>query len=239
MARLEEYIKTVRNWLEGHEINCSAMTDYQAIEGFLTIQHRLVEPKPRQVWFSEHLSQKNLEAEIKLGLDLLISKICIGKNVNGHLTRRVLDPNFTDKAFSDWGIQHLHLSGTPHRTNPRLFAGTEQVLFVAFEARDAYFIEVDSHTDPANHKYPFAERRLLQIIADEWPQLLESRRIPNALGLEAVVTKSEEIHKMRSFGINLFHMINGSSYMPTGGGISTAGTSVSIRKQMNEIASDF
>ena len=95
----------------------------------------------------------------------LCKKIVRGRNINEHLSERIMDPEFQDLLLWDWGVHHFHLGqiingkGFANRTGPLLFA---------FVTHDRFHsIQVMDHS-------AFHDDEIVKIIHRNWPELLGS-----------------------------------------------------------------
>jgi len=91
---------------------------------------------------------------------------------------------------------------------------SNSLLFCIVAEGDVYFIDILRHDDDNL----WVNRRLLEIIKNNWPDLLEPGKVH---GIEGAGYSDEEIWQLRKDGINSPIEIDGSTYLPiVGGGIS-------------------
>jgi hypothetical protein len=134
------------------------------------------------------------------------------------MSTRLEDAEFQDGLLNDWNIHHFHLGAQ----NPDgSIARTGELLFgMAIRPNTFYALYVGAHGS-------FADRRLLEIFVNNWPNVADAWRLR---GIQPGPTNwnptPEEIRTARS-GMTLMLDINGHFYAPPGGGINTAGTSMS------------
>jgi len=190
---------------------------------YLNIKHRLPPVVPWGIHISEQLKAKELPLEIREGLKLFIERAKAGEDLKPYMSTRILDADFPDLMFYDWGIHHFHLGkesnarGFIERTDELLFAITDP------NGRIMYLIDVISHHGS------FTSQDLLRIIEENWPSVLDPYVLkgvaPSFDGLS-----NGELEKLRKAGINLVLQIpRGRTLAPIGGGISTAKTSIYVR----------
>lgn len=194
---------------------------YHALTLFYNLMKRVVFPKPRRVVKSREFT---CPVGLKQGLQFLESKITAGKNINGHLSREILKLDYRDALLNDWGIQHLHLGTKPDPKGRPLIEGTSNLLYAYFDDDAAYLIQILDHDS-------FAEQGLLQIIHENWPQVLEQYRLLDDVSLIHSLSASER-KLARKAGITAaVEMKDGTVYCPPGGGIMTDGTSLTVLRQ--------
>lgn len=139
-----------------------------------------------------------------------------------YLSKRIMRLDYDDLLLNDWRIHHLHL-GTAIESDG-FVSRTADLLYVYFESSDAYLIEIRGHSD-------FACQELLQIVHENWPQLIAKYRMN---GRVVQQLSDADIKKLRSGGVQpLISMNDGTVYAPPGGGITTAGTSVADTMDVN------
>lgn len=200
----------------------SATTDRDFIEMYINIRLRLIPQQKYQVIRSKALAVRSLPQEISDGINSVQGKLEQGIDVTPHMSKSILDGSFTDLLFSDWGIYHLHL-GLSMKCN--FIERTKEVLFLSIQGSRAYFIDVRAH-GRNGEKHVFAQFDLLQILADDFPEVIEPFELKNVIDLSTNVTDPKETHDFRKTGVSLFRKINGKVYAPMGGGITSASTSV-------------
>ena len=209
----------------------SATTDRDFIEMYMNIRLRLVPQQKYQVLRSKALAARSLPQEISDGINSVQGKLEQGVDVTPHMSKSILDGTFTDLLFSDWGIYHLHL-GLSMKGN--FIERTKEVLFLSIQGSRAYFIDVRDH-GRNGERHVFAQFDLLQILADEFPEVIKPFELKDVTGLSHNVTDPEEIAIYRNGGISLAHEINGKVYAPMGGGITTARTSINTVQETDRL----
>ncbi|MCQ4085863.1 hypothetical protein [Saccharibacillus sp. JS10] len=188
---------------------------------FFELSHKLIEPNIRRIHFSRDF---NCDPTLQSGLDNLVKKIERGENLTPHLSRGIKRLNTPDDLLNDWGIYHLHLGitvesdGFVERGGPLLYA--------FFSDSDAYLIDIMDH-------YSFATKRLLTIIHENWPEVIQQYRI-NATMEPRIEYTDDQIKCLRKAGIVTFTQVEeGVAYAPPGGGQTSARTSGSARISAN------
>ena len=191
------------------------VTDKDIFDTYCSYWSRLVETRSRKIYKADGFI---CPKDVKEGLAWLEDKIEKGESVNAHLNKAT-KTNKLDGLLYDWGIQHLHLgekldaSGFVERTG--------FVLFAIFKADDVYFIDIRNHNGWSNTD-------LLEIVNKNWPNLISEYRIA---GRSEIDPSSSIITKFRKKGINhIIKLSDGNLYIPPGGGVTAAATSINSRR---------
>ncbi|WP_277679760.1 hypothetical protein [Gracilibacillus dipsosauri] len=144
---------------------------------YFNLQRRLIPSKPRNVLFSQEFTcPKNLEP----GLRLVKEKIEKGLDIKPHLSKLILDLNYHDDLLNDWEIHHLHL-GTKMESNSDFIKRTGPVLFIRFDAQNAYFIDVMPHGS-------WAKQKMVTSLHNNWPNSIERFRMKGAHSVSPQLT---------------------------------------------------
>lgn len=208
----------------------SADTTEDKLNRWLNTHFKLIYPTPRELVFSKKILQAPLQNEYQIGYESIKNKLLNGLPVNCHLSKSVFYEDKPDYLFFDWGIYHLHLSTEPDPKNNMFCARTNQLLFLYITKEKAYFIDIRPHDED----YVFAQKELLEIIYEEWQELLEPFRM-KGFSIEQNITSAEDIHKLRAAGALIIHKVGNNIYMPMGGGASTAKNSLNITTETDRI----
>lgn len=194
--------------------------DVQLMRLFFATYRRFVQSTPRTISRSRQFVCPPMHAKAVANIETVISQ---GSLLTPHLSRRVKLLEYDDLLLNDWGIHHLHL-GTV--LEPDGFVSrTSDLLYVYFEATDAYLIEIRGHSD-------FACQDLLQGIHESWPHLISKYRMNGTI---ANRVSDAEIKMLRNAGVQpLISMDDGTTYAPLGGGITTAGSSFKDTMDVNQ-----
>ena len=180
---------------------------------------RLVQPVTRAINRSSRFVCPPRHSKAVADIENVISQGCL---LTPYLSKRIKRLDYDDLLLNDWRIHHLHL-GTA--IGPDGFVSrTADLLFVYFEYTNAYLIEIRGHSD-------FACQELLQIVHENWPNLLTKYRMN---GTVVPRLSGADIKKLRNAGVQpLISMSDGTTYAPPGGGITTAGTSFADTMDVN------
>jgi len=135
-----------------------------------TVQKKFIHPFPRTVFMSEELKKKiNGTCRYRDGILKLCEMLANGVDVNAHQSKDLFSPHVYDDLVYDWNIYHLHLKLT-RTVYPYFTDRTKEVLFASIHRNQAYLIDFMEHSK--NKKDVFADARLLEIMDNNWPQLL-------------------------------------------------------------------
>ncbi len=197
---------------------------------WVNLQLRLIPVRPRKVSVSAKILAMTLDTRQKHAFDAISQKFENGDEVNSHLSKTIFQEDYTDYLFTDWAIHHLHLSTTPDPKNPRFVKRSDKLLFIMLNDSDAYFIDIRDHGED----YVFAQKELLQVVHDSWPQIIKRYRL-NVISVEREFNDPEEIHKLRKAGVNIMYKVGDAVYMPIGGGVNTAATSANMVMQTDNL----
>lgn len=190
----------------------SLITSDDVLQSYCSYTYRLIEKRPRAIYKATSFA---CPAEVEIGLKWLEEKIRKGESVNPHLNNATKKDKL-DGLLYDWGIHHLHLGET--FSAPGYVKRTGYVLFAIFRNDNVYFIDIRDHVG-------WSDKRLLEIVNENWPELLSIYKME---GVKPEITFDEkDITLLRKSGVNTFHELStGDSYLPMGGGITSAGTSI-------------
>jgi hypothetical protein len=168
----------------------------------------------------------------------------LGKNISSQLTKDiregyvVSDPQAPknlnkrkdlDLLLNDWGIHHLHLSnkidvdGFAKRQRTK---EEEQLLFVVFTRDHAFLLDLASHGS-------WTDTRLVEIAVRNWPQM----RLFHSLDVLPGPTQfsGDQIKEIRGAGLSTHIVVDGSVYISSTLGISSAGTSSIVALEANRL----
>ncbi|MDD4323968.1 MAG: hypothetical protein PHR37_03925 [Eubacteriales bacterium] len=183
---------------------------------------RLVDPVPRKVLIPTEFS---CQEENIMALGIIKDKIERGLDITPYLSKNIRKPDYHDELLNDWGIHHLHLGH--EREDSGFIERTRNLLFVRFDERHAYFLNV------MPHGY-WAKKELVEIIHKNWPYLIKRFKINNVQIEEDM--SEEDVKKMRKAGANtLFITEDGTIYFPIGGGYATSGINMNVVRTCNYI----
>ena len=168
---------------------------------------------------SNELARKSLLPEIRLGLDEFIKKAESGQNLKPHLSKKSDDPDYKDLMFYDWGVFHFHLGTNSNPNHNEFVERTGELLFAIADSNTARMYLIDIHP------HRFTNQKLLRIVKDNWPEIIEPHTLNRAIGLPSNWS-DDDIGSLRKAGIDpILQISDGPVLMSMGGGITTAGNS--------------
>ncbi|MEM4217102.1 MAG: hypothetical protein QXZ09_03680 [Candidatus Methanomethylicaceae archaeon] len=208
-----DYIDQIKGYLRstGYPIGDNEES-FDIFIKFINFRKRRIDPKPRKVFISKELQchKEHLGAFMKLK-----EKIERGENLTPYLSKGIKRLESYDKLLNDWGIHHLHLGSVWEteseisRTGPLLFAKVNEDAF--------YMIDIKEHGS-------WVDIDLIEIIHNNWPGLLSPFKMSGITGPNI----SQETRKLlrQDNATTTIEVSDGAVYMPPGGGLTTAGSSL-------------
>jgi len=184
---------------------------------FYNLQRRLVPPRQRAVFMSRELG---CPYEHRVGLDLLLRKASEGSDLRPYQSKKLLNAAFNDSLLSHWRIHHFHLGTRPDPKAPEFVERSRFVLFAWATNDELFAIDVMGHGN-------WSRQRLLKIVDDNWPALIENYRLKQVVGLKRTIS-DYDVQCLRSISMNSATEVNGQIYAPPGGGCAASGTSVAV-----------
>lgn len=191
---------------------------------------RLIPVIKYKVHISKELKEQleELSRDDKEGVKLVIKEFSEGKDVNYRLSKQVWNPNpyYTDHLLAEWNIYHLHL-GLEREEDSSFAKRTKNLIYVLINRGSAFFIKCLPHE--------FEKLELIEIIENNWPQLLEPRKLPEEVIALSYEPSEEAIHCARRKKVvpgvraNLNLTVRGKKgfYMPYLG-VASDGTPVAV-----------
>jgi len=187
---------------------------------------RKLQPKPRQIEKSkDFMCPIGYEDKLKFFEEAVIA----GKDLTPFMSRSIQDAKSQDKMLFDWGLYHFHLSNTLDKNNPYFMKGSKNLL-VAYVDHDfddtIYFLQIRPHKSIL-----WTEQELIRCLADNWPNLIEKYRLPEAASLTANIT-DDNYKNLRKNNINtMVDLHDGRVYLGPNWGITS--NVFSVRALMN------
>ena len=188
-----------------------------------------------KVYYSRELKQNNFYLTHRQFVDKIKEKAEKGEDLSPHASVLITKISAKDEMLADWGIYHLHIG---HGTKPARIQGfvnrTKELLFVMPNRNNLYFIDILDHNSWTNF-------RLIEVIDNNWPFLLEPFKLKNVISLAYEPTE-EEVYKMRKNQLNATFRVGNSFFIGPGGGIATDGSSVravQMAQGLQQLLTDF
>jgi hypothetical protein len=191
---------------------------------------------PTIVWTvrqSKELANKTLPQEITLGLQQFIEKAESGQDLKPHVSTKINKPDYKDLMFYDWGVFHFHLGTNPHPKLQGFVERTGDVLFAIADSHTARMYLIDIHP----HQGGFTNQDLLRILEENWPEILDPY---TTRGVALPYNASDsDIDTLRGAGIDpILKTPGGRVLIPMGGGITSAGNSSRIKREVDRIKTE-
>jgi hypothetical protein len=197
-----------------------SLTFEKNVLNYLTLKRRFIVKKKRTVREAKELNIPHEHLNDYIRLKKLLER---GKNVNAYLSRDITkgkkDNNAmykSDSALNRWGTTHFHFNKK----------GTEYILLATVTENEVYFIKVSKHSEN-----PFTDEALLQILNNNWPELLD-KYILNGVGGETL--NPEQENNLAKKNINVIRNVNGKTICPPGGGVVGSGHNVFDVMELNK-----
>ena len=226
MDLMKDLTKIITDQFNEGDIRYTNTDDvHELLREYLNTCSKLIRPIPRKVFISKELKlelkSKQLPEEINPIFDEIKTEFEKGCNVNPHLSKRLLNSDFDDLLLHAFKMHHLHLTNKKETASDFFERAnsipSNSLLFCIVAEDDVHFIDILRH----NEDNMWVNRRLLEIIKNNWPDLLEPGKVH---GIEGAGYSDEEIWQLRKDGINSPIEIDGSTCRPiVGGGISLPG----------------
>lgn len=217
-----DLVEIAKLTLDSYEINHDDLSkDYNIVWRWLNVELKLIPPQIRNVLLSDKIQVSQFLKTYQKILDEIVRKFKSGEDVNKYLSKGIFKEDYTDFLFFDWGIYHMHLG----EEDPKDYfvKRAAHLLFIAIENKNVYFIDILPH----NESYVFDQKKILEILCDNWPDRLDKYKI-NAIDVQPVIDAPEDIHMLRKAGISVAQKIGNNIYLPRGGGITSAGTGINV-----------
>lgn len=199
------------------------------LTNYLNLRRRLVPVVSWKIELSTEVKNKTLPTKVQQGLTEFTKKAQDGEDLKPYLSTRITNPAYRDLMFYDWGIYHFHL-GTELQTNG-FIKRTNELLFALADPSSTTMYLIDIHL----HKDSFTNQNLLRILEENWPEIVDQYAFKDIAELDHNPS-NEDIGKFRKAGINaMVRTPAGRVLPPMGGGITSAGTSLEIKRDILKI----
>lgn len=205
--------------------------DRTIIERWINYEVRSIPIAKRKVIISKKIKSMHLTPEIETAFKNILRLFESGADLYPYLSKNISYEDYTDFLFCDWNIYHLHLSTEKDAKNPEFMKRSKHLLFLSLNTESAYFVDIRPH----NETFVFAQKELIEIIHENFPEVLEPYRMEGVLDIEYDLSDARQIDDLRKAGLNMCYKVNGDFYAPMGGGITTAKTSTRVRIIVNAL----
>lgn len=197
-----------------------------AVYQYMNLFKRLIEPKPRKVYYSKEFQCPN---EYKTALQEFEDRIRHGNDLTPFLSEKIKRADYNDMLLNDWGIYHFHLTrwfrddGFAARSNYQIFA------YITESA--VYMLQIFPH----NAENLYSRREFLIILRNNWPECIKPYRINGVVEL-CVKLDDSDYGKLREANVNsLVELGNNEVYGMIGGGFSANGFSTEVIQKRNSM----
>lgn len=209
-----------------------------SLADYLSIINRLYPPINANIYFSRELHD-TLETSLICNKDLEILKKIIHRMEKGHLMLSYLSKTIlknNDRLYSNWGIEHLHLSDEPeydnkHKNKVTMMKRSNLILLYYTKMENIYLINIVKH--PSN--YTWVSDEYYEIIENNWPFLLEQYKINNDNNIITFPKYNPKNRYKLLKNMIIFTEGKNNNYFPLGGGCSTAGTPIKYLEKAKKI----
>lgn len=181
---------TILQWMSDYGIRFKKNDELRnLLIKYFTFREKYVEPRKRSVYVSKEIIEKLpiLPQFTQEALDKLKEWVQQGVDINCFQGRGLCGDGSRDYQNMLYGIVHLHLSARANDVLPRkrkdgFSKRAEYLLFALFKDDAAYFLDAIPHPETLSPNNPDTEEwtssRYIQIIENNWPQLLNATRLP-------------------------------------------------------------
>ncbi|OCH17760.1 hypothetical protein [Aliivibrio logei] len=208
-----------------------ADTKISSFHQYMNLLNREISPIPRMVFMSKNL---DCPLECKDGFDALVNGFKLGFNINAYLSSNLKDASYNDSFLNDFGLHHFHLgTGICESGKSKGFINRTGPILIAYVTEESvYFLRVSKH-GKGGVPYLWTEQSLIEIMHEEWPELLKPYTIYGISQSSEILT-SEQRQNLRKNSCNaLIEMPDGTNYAPIGGGITSADTNIKFTRDFD------
>lgn len=197
----------------GYDVADVEGDDHAAVMMYLKIKRYAVQPRPRVILKAAGFQCPPQHLQ---GLNQLELAIRRGEDLTPYRSKNVASAGSRDGLLDYWGIHHFHLGAA--LMNDGFVERTEQLLFCLIHEEYACFLKVAAH-NPS----PWAEKDLIEVIHQNWPEVIGPYRIPNISSLSPEIS-DEDRKELRAANVTTFlDMQDGTIYCEPGFGNTSGG----------------
>lgn len=206
--RIEANIReAILDYYKRYDLSFDVRAPYdtsKALKGYLVSLRKTIMPRKRKVYISRELLQKTNSANSatwRQRFDELKSWFENGSDIRPYLSKHYRQSTFQDRLLNCWKMHHIHF-------NPNVKSG-DMLLFAMVYDETAYFFDVLPH----NKKAVFSTYDLLNIVYDNWKELLAPYEVKGAKTVIDPITIDEDIEKVRKAGLTTFIKVRDKVYL--------------------------
>ena len=222
-----DYSNMVKVWMQKNGIKTDK-AGWDLWYEFFNLQQKTVRARKRKVLFSNEFT---CPFEVQAGLDVLVNKFENGENVVPYLSKDAFNPSKFDGLLYDWGIYHFHLGSVDLKTGH--IKRTGPVLFAWVNDDAVYCINIYSHGK--NVPPPWYKKELIQIIHNNWPELIKQWKLPELTQLVPHPTDDDYKWARQEHLYTCIEIAEGTVYAPPGRGLTSSGHSSEVVLLCNSI----
>lgn len=203
-----DWIEILKDTLSNHwGYDISSIPDDEIPLFYFNAENRRPEKKVRELILADSFF---CPQKLSKGWEKLKKKIKNGEDLTPNLSKLIDELNNKDSMLNDWGVYHFHLG---KKMEGSFIKRTGPLLFALLDGNRFYAIGIFDHGSWANQD-------IVEIIHRNWPKVIESYRLHDALDMSCSFTEQERLAS-RSAGINILTSVNdGAIYAPMGGGVA-------------------
>ena len=222
-SNYEVKINLIENW-DNHLNNRMLKMGYEAEKGGYTsldyhkAMKKLISVHPREVFYSREFSYQD---KYQPALTQLILDIESGKNLIPYMSKQVKNPAFNDDMLNNWGIHHFHLN-IDKEEKTEFIERSDWLLLAFVNEKAAYLLNVYPHKKP----YLWTHIKLIEIIHNNWPELIEENRLDEVVSLGEKLDDKSYRKVRRNNANTLLELGENQVYGLIGGGYSSDGSSI-------------
>jgi len=206
----------------------------EVLQSYFNFKHKFIQNKPRTVFMSHNLEEKARKLNLENVLKAIKQKCIAGEDINPFLSKGTFRLGVHDHLLNDWKIHHLHLNTNKAKSADYFNDRSDFLLFVHVTNENIYFIDIRPHDED----HVFAQRDLLRIVRDDWPQLDQQFRVGNEEMEIFPKFDEKDIAIMRKKGYMFFTQVDNHVYAP-GLGSAVSGFSMEAGMEMDAFLSQL
>jgi hypothetical protein len=209
-----QWIAAIRQEMTDAGFDHSGLTDQACAVTWQAWRRRIVPAGARAI---QRAAAFVCPPNLQQGLANFERAVASGTDVWPWQSRFIDRPAYEDGLFNEYRITHFHL-GVGFLPNGYIIR-TPALLFAIVDASSVYEIGIYQHGD-------WYELDILDIIDDNWPQLLERFTVHGIQDVQCPRTR-DEVRTLRTNNMmSMIRLRSGRIIAPPGGGFATDGTSV-------------
>lgn len=201
----------------------------QILQSYFNFKHKYIKTRPRAVVISAGLEKKAQQLGLEIVLNMINQKCVAGEDINPFLSKGTFRLGVHDHLLNDWKIHHLHLNLNKAKPTDYFNDRSAYLLFAHVTDESIYFIDIRPHQEDD----VFAQRELLRIVRDNWPQLDQQFRVQQEEIEIFPKFNEQEIAIMRKKGHMFLTQVDDHVYAP-GLGSAVSGFSLEAGMEMDE-----